>query len=725
MKNIKALAAGKGKSSDPVSGLVAQIEENLAGREIADRGLTALAIGNEDALSNNHVVETATSVMGTLDDVLSQISAGMESDGRTSFADVQIEAAKIGALLAASPVDALAVQRSIPNSTKDTIVVSDQAGGMMQHNIGLEAYDERVNDRVMEFSIAFNLIASRQDEFGEALFPTVVVGPDEDGAAITVNAVQMYTDFQRDLSGDVDKPKYRLRKIQDAYLDYTVLDYGSLKLVPEYNAGIAANVAKFFDPANTNSTVDVDGVAVTTAPLATGESVSLLGISQNAALISAGVMDVTDALDPFVRLSKVWIETDTAAPAANTKLVLDTAPLTGSTFVPSLQEHHRDTVLVFDNDAILIDAALVDPNVAANSFTVALRLAMSGTGNLETSDFTVYGNKLEIANVYDNATGATVNPTAVPSAAPGGSSDLTAVVATWVIGGYELEAYRTNSNRRTRGNLAKIDRFRYLYPVTPVGTVSALKPFNDSRDDATDLATLVAIVKIKASNAAVTELIRWSNELSTAVTAAQTLGIDPKLHTPASYLVRPFYETATLDLATVVDSIASGNRRNDIRGALMAHISDVVARMISSSGYLHALQTYYGSNPPNPTVIVATDGEIASWLRTDDGLVSTVAGAYDLKVVSTTDLRMSGRMVVTLGIFDANRNSTPNPLNFGFCEWVPEVTVVVPISRNGSVSKELAVDPRFKHVATLPVMADYKVTNFSSVLNKVTLNNAI
>ncbi|EKD22638.1 MAG: hypothetical protein ACD_84C00028G0001, partial [uncultured bacterium] len=48
----------------------------------------------------------------------------------------------------------------------------------------LEAYDERENKNAIVYSVAYNMQAARQDEFGEAFFPTTVVTPDQVGFAV-------------------------------------------------------------------------------------------------------------------------------------------------------------------------------------------------------------------------------------------------------------------------------------------------------------------------------------------------------------------------------------------------------------------------------------------------------------------------------------------------------------------------------------------------------------
>lgn len=718
----------KRNANDPIGRLASSIAEKTAGQDLARPELARAALGME---SSDNVSEIANGVIGKYQNIIdeieqemSDINVGNESAGADfHFTEAQHNAGAIAMALAGSPEDALANGYTVPASSGSVKVISTGLENDAPHSLGLEAFDERENKRLMETVMTFNLLSSRQDEFGETLFPTITVSPDEAGLGVVVNAVQLYRAYSREIAGKIDSKKQQLRRLIDAFRDYTVIDDGKLKIVPEFVAG--SNNAIFYAPTALTANVVVAGTNVLTGPLATGQTFSLIGVSQNAALISAGVMDESDALDPALSLDTLIITTDSTNPAPEQVGVeFQVNHLFNSTFTSTLQNHHRDMILAFENETLVIsDGQLAIDGLTAISLgvpngSVVLNIKVSGVSNLETADTAVYGNEISVAKYL-------VNNVEIPLTDPN-VAIMDAALANMGIAGFTLEAYRTNSNRRTRGNLAKVDRYTYLYPAAPTGVYSVQKPVNDSRDDNADLSTLVSLTRTRASVNAVTSLLDWANRLGSSVPSALATGQDPQIDTPSVHYVRPFYEAKAIDLKTTVDSIASSYRRRDIRGALMAHIGDSVARMVSASAILHGMSMYYGgTNVPPLTVIVATDGQIASYLSGENAVTTNVGGMFDLKVVSHTDERMTGRMIVTFGVFDGNRNSAPNPINFGACAYVPEVTVVTPISRNGRVAKELAVDPRFTHIPFLPVMADFTVSNFSAVLEKVILKNAV
>jgi hypothetical protein len=68
---------------------------------------------------------------------------------------------------------------------------------------------------------------------------------------------------------------------------------------------------------------------------------------------------------------------------------------------------------------------------------------------------------------------------------------------------------------------------------------------------------------------------------------------------------------------------------------------------------------------------------------------------------------------------------TPDPLHFGFMAWKPELTIVLPLHRNGANSKELTVCPSFRHFGNLPVLTTIYVEGIEDVIDsKVVLYNS-
>jgi hypothetical protein len=144
--------------------------------------------------------------------------------------------------------------------------------------------------------------------------------------------------------------------------------------------------------------------------------------------------------------------------------------------------------------------------------------------------------------------------------------------------------------------------------------------------------------------------------------------------------------------------------------------------MYVQSGFKSAADSYLGTNAATPTVILAGDQELTRYLQVD-GELRTIGPDFEVKIVSTQDNRMKGRLFVAFGYFDTNTASGPNALHFGSMLWKPELTLVVPVSKGGSTVKQLTVMPSFLHTVNCPVLGSLTVTGLRDVVaTKVAAN---
>lgn len=649
-----------------------------------------------------------------------QIGVESESPG---YSKANMAAGIAGGLLASNP--AMAYKRNLPKytgSSTDVIYIDRAQIGaedVFDHlHFGNESFDETENREAAIYTIVYNLEASRQNPFGEAFYPTIAVSPDEVGLGIEVNLMTVFNAFNRVIEGTLDKPKYAARNIIRAVRDASILRNDTTRLVPVYRAG--TNDALFADPAVIPDWTEevVTGQSVATAALAPGEEYSLLGLSQTDELLTKGVMDETDAVDPSMKLSSVYVTLGDGATTETIRFGLDYYGKANFTY--STQGGQREMTLAFDG-AVGIDGTAFDVTTAASAAglvaalaggTARIALDITGRSDLETSDTVVYGNKVKLKE-YRNAAGAV-------AAAPAALTTMLAHAST-AITGYTLEAWRTNSNLRTQGQLVRTNKITQLYNIPVRSPITAQKPVNGTPTDTVDLNTLVTTTRITTSGKAVTSLIDYSQQLA-AYTAIPDSSAYPDLLGAGRFFVKPYYNYISIDLATVVDSINSTNRGDDISYAIINYLRNEAWKMLSESEYGAALDALYGASAPTPTVIIGTSGILARYL-TLSGDLRTLGDGLNCIVVNTIDSRMEGKIFMTFGIFDNNRNSTPNPLNFGQMGWAPEITTTLNISRQGRTSKELTVSPRYDHIVNLPILVEVDVSNIDTVLNKVPQNH--
>jgi hypothetical protein len=588
------------------------------------------------------------------------------------------------------------------------------ADGMSERAFGLEAYDERENRNASIYSIAYNMQSARQDEFGETFFPTLVLTPDQVGFGVTVDVMTVFDAVHHNIDGTFRD--FGKKNIIRAVADHTVLKKEQTRVIPVVRP---QTVAHFVDPAIVAPVaVMVEGQSITTAPLKSGKELNLISLGQTDSLLATGVMDNTDTLDTFLNLKNVYVKFGADVLRFN----VTNLPLANFTY--ATQNNYRVMQLNFETTSVLINAgtkqvdgsALVDlAGVVTGNLIVRVELKMTGSVNIETGKTSLYGNAVATHVVLDSA-GNQLDKAVAPAA------PVVAVVDAGTIEGYDLTAFYTNVNRRQRGQLIDVTKFTQLYNVPLRSPLSAMHPaVVDASIDATDVQALISATRIRVSNEAITALIDAAGTLAQYVDAADTQGEGPDVLGVGRFFVRSVYFQETLDMATMVDSVKSFERAQDIQAALVNKLRDYAYRMYRDSEYKAASDALNGGISPVPTVIIGTDPVLARYLNVT-GDLRTLGGEFDVRIVSTLDYRMQGKIFMTFGVFNEQRNTAPNPLNFGNMVWGPELVMTANLSRGNTYSKETVVQPRYAFVTHLPVMTTLIVNNVPAVLNKVSVN---
>lgn len=655
-----------------------------------------------------------------LESVAKDMGPGME----IKLTSAQRDAAATAGLMTGDIRSFLAAPTKHDNVSMEGMVMVTPVGiadAFSKRSFGLEAYDEKDNKNAAVYSIAYNMQSARQDEFGETLFPTIVITPDTVGYSVSIRLIQVYNDLHRSITGALDQ--FQKRNIIRAMIDPTILKNDQTRIIPVWRS--AQSEDKFVaDATIPHYNYMLEGESIPSAPLLMGgRPFSLLAISQTQALLDNGVMDSTDAIDPAVTLQNLYIKVG----ADTLKFNVENLPL--AVFAAATQGNARQMNLNFKTTSLMINNAtkrydgvtMTGALLGAVTSNLIVRLAVTvnGSVNLELGDTEIYANGLRVESVTDSS-GNLLDLTQAPAAAI--VAAVAAVSNTGTIG-YDLKAFRTNSNRRQRGQLLDTSYYTQMYAVPLRSPITVPRPVTtDGSTDSSDLAALITATHVRTSNAAVGALFTAANVLSDYNDARDTAGNGPDVLGVSRFLVKPVYLKTTLDMLTSIDSIASHKRAADIQAVLVSQIRDFAYRMYRDSGYKAAADAMMGGIAKAPTVIIATDPVISRYLMID-GDLRTLGSDFDVRVVSTLDQRMAGQIAVTFGAFDGSADGTPNPLHFGNMAWKPELTVVMPISRGGQVSKELTVQPSFLHVVNLPVLGWITVNNIPSVVaSKVPVN---
>jgi hypothetical protein len=718
MKNFFRKTTNNGASSGgPLNLMISRLQENLNSSHVVSTQVAHSALSLESLRDDeSHALYMAGNEISTALEAIA-IDIGIER----TLTEAQIKAASAAGILAGDYRAFLAHKLDTPMVSTESMAIVQPFGiedALSDRSFSLEAYDERENRNAVIYSIAYNMQSARQDEFGETFFPTIVVTPDNVGFGVTVNLMMVYDGIERKLTGVFQD--FQKKNIIRAVADPTILRKEQTKIIPNYRVQSADKfVANTVVPSHV---ILLEGESITTAPLLVGKKVDLIGLSQTDTLLAAGIMDQTDSIDPYITLQNVYVSVTDGT--ATDILKINTLNLPLANFTYSTQNNYRLMTMNFTTTSVLINkltkqadgSALVAlAGIVSGDLITRLELVLNGTVNIETGETTVFGNALAVHTVQDS-NGDLLDLTAAPALA------IVTTVAAGKIEGYDLQAYRTNMNRRQRGQLIDVTKFTQLYNVPLRSPITTIHPINtDGQTDASDVQALITATRIRTSNEAVTALINTSLLLREYVDSRDLVGTGPDILGVGRFFVMPTYYEESIDMNLAIDSIKSHERAADIQAVLVNKIRDYAFRMYRDSQYKAASDAFAGGISPTPIVIIGTDPVLARYL-TVTGDLRTLGGEFDIRIVSSLDTRVSGKIFISFGVFDENRNVGPNPLNFGNMVWSPELVLTANISRGGSISKETVVQPRYLFVTHLPILTVLEITNVPDVLNKVPLN---
>lgn len=723
-----------GKRRSPL----AQIAENLR-NTINQRGQDFASGDHTRGILSLESLDDASMVAITrqTEEITNELKAahaealGEEVVSTENFTAAQWEAGAIAALAAGAPRDyhvaASTVKRSI--STESLRVVEPMTvgahgdAGFMDTSVSLEAFDERELRNHMAYSIAFNVNAARQDEFGEAFYPTVVVSPDQAGLDVSVRRAMVMNEVRHAITGKA--MDFQRKNLIDAVVEPTILSSDSTVIVPvrlTSGADQVENNANYFLTVAVDDRVTSDGVTVPTAPLLPNREIGLLGLGQREDLATQGAYDNTDSLDTRLYLEKLYIgltgaNAGGAATPVTSYYTFDVSRLPRNAFVKSVEGADRESYLAFTTVDLPVTVLTEDMTGAAGAGTalnylsddparatwvVRLGIQVNGTANHELGNIRVTGASVTIEGGFDTATGAALAPAEVTAL----RAELTGTLA-----GYDVYAARSNLNRRTRGLQVTSLELTERYTIPLLAPITAPAPVSSNRD-ASDLTTLITAARIRNSNLGVTQLLNYSDTLQSYVLSQDRTLPVPAIEGVGRHLVRPFFFFDTIDAQSVTASVKSQDRAADVSAAIVNAIRDAVYRMYRESGYQAAADALDGVAGNKPLVIIGTDPVIARHIMVS-GDTRTLGAHFESRVVTSLDRRVYGKIFVT---FVRPNQEGVDPLSFGVMAWMPELAGTIQLTRNGATIKETMVQPRVRHINLLPLLIRLDIENLSEAI---------
>jgi hypothetical protein len=149
---------------------------------------------------------------------------------------------------------------------------------------------------------------------------------------------------------------------------------------------------------------------------------------------------------------------------------------------------------------------------------------------------------------------------------------------------------------------------RQLYNIPLLPPVSVLRPVGESEaNDAAMLNGLVTTTRLRCSAAAVTKLLESRVSIKNYVNAADSYTEAPDAFGIGRHVINAAYEEDTMDVSTLIDSLRTNDRTEDLRALLVNKIRDMAARLFVKSSYKAASDAVHDGAEVKPVVMILTD----------------------------------------------------------------------------------------------------------------------
>lgn len=702
------------------------------------RGIT-MSVEQFNALSDYERQEMATSMEGVRDHLVSPDLFGNDSVlkllGVESVNDIpqhSLEAAQI--LVAASSnlqgynlgqlgdkSDSRYKQTSMESLYSGPFGNQSIAGS--QDTIATESFDEKELNKYLNYSIIYNVMASKQDEFNALFFQPLTVTPDEVGYRVSVRVEEVWHGNTHNPNGDV--AQIVKRKLIDALVHPEILEANGTEIVPYVQKGTLDNTAHFVDEALVAPTLKyVENIAVKTAPLKINESHSLLGLSSHPLLIKQNLMTDKDSLDSRIAVSAVYLK------VGNKAVKYDTALFHRSGFWKSVEGNMREMTLNFRNGSyqataktVAVDGTEVDKFKALTDagYDVRLEVRLNGTANVDHGYVEISALPVRVASVVKDGQIIPFSPEALKQ-----NAELDALLkdllASVEVAGYDLEARRTNFNLRTAGKM--IDSTEYTEQITiPLRSpISIAKPVVGGEKEYPDVKALVTATRIQANNDGVTTVLNHGRLMESIISRdSYTYETDRDAFPGIGrHFLQPCYLRAKLHLPDLINSVSSENRLKDIQGAISTKLNELLGRVLKITNYIPVVEQMTGGNVGKVKAIIGTDYRLPQYI-TIQGDARLFGGNVEHEIGRSPNKHMSNKIVMSLTRVQSEEG--PDPFSYGTFVWTPELMVSQVVQRDGGTFHQHLVQPRYLHIVNIPILIEVDITGIEEVTGESTVLN--
>lgn len=576
------------------------------------------------------------------------------------------------------------------NNTEDGIEFSDR--------VVMEAYDDSNFRDAVGYSVVWNIVAARQSNAVENIWPTLTLEPNRSHIEAIVQFQVFHQEVRHKSTGD--KVDFGRILMLETIINGELLDDNIIKCVPVYEETVSDH--HFIDPTViAHREVTVDGETVTTGPLLVGVEHGLLGLSQAAIGGLTGELNSASQLAPMPRMENLYVRITNKDGKASV-VRIDATVLSRSSFLANQEGNIRDTSLNLVAPSLGLDAKTVDVTGAPAEALDFLRQPAFQNHRLE-YQMKVYGDcNLETGNTEIQPANGRISSVKIRQAFGHFSAEkdtavakeLTDAITKIELIAFDIDANRTNIDRRQRGPLTNVTAEFEKYYIRLGSPISTIFPATEATSNV-DLIAPMTATRIKNDFYGIKALFRYAEVLSgLAISNDATLPRAP-IKAIGRHIMTPYYKHYVISAVDILDSNRSKNKLEDLQHAILNYMRDAIIRGMRDSKLELALQVQTGSADSKHTLAMITNQILGKYLfQLGD---TRILGSLPYPVVADTHaselLGTYGSDEHELFIVPTLPGTQANPLNFGHHLWKPELASTLQVTRDNSTNREIVVQP--------------------------------
>lgn len=610
--------------------------------------------------------------------------------------DAQAEAGLHAAAMADAPAEW--AKKAVDITNEAQAINNTEDGVDFAERVVMEAYEDSNFRDAVGYSVVWNIVAARQSNAVENIWPTLTLDPNRSHIEAIVQFQVFHQEVRHKSTGD--KVDFGRILMLETIVNGALLDDNIIKCVPVYEETVSDK--HFIDPTViAHREVTVDGETVTTGPLLVGVEHGLLGLSQAAIGGLTGELNSASQLAPMPRMENLYVRVTNKA-GKSSIIRIDATTLPRSSFVANQEGNIRDTSLNFVAPNLGLDAKTVDVTGAPAEALDFLRQAANQNHRLE-YQLKVYGDcNLETGNTEVNAANGRVSGVKIRQAFGHYSAEKDQAVAKELsesitkieLVAYDIDASRTNIDRRQRGPLTNVTAEFEKYYVRLGSPISTIFPATEATSNV-DLIAPMTATRIKNDFYGIKALFRYSEVLSGLAISQDATLQSANIKAIGRHIMTPYYKHYVISAVDILDSNRSKNKLEDLQHALLNYMRDAIIRGMRDSKLELALQVQTGSADSKHTLAMITNQILGKYLfQLGD---TRILGALPYPVVADTHaselLGTYGSDEHELFVVPTLPGTQANPLNFGHHLWKPELASTLQVTRDNSTNREIVVQP--------------------------------